>query len=254
MRSHLMTQSASQRGIVILCASLGLLVSACGSKNPSYSLLPDQQQFTQSASDLNNKVDILWVVDNSGSMQPAQDNLVANFRTFVTDFSSKAYDFSMSVVTTEAYLAASQFRNDPNRAKFRDRGLNSAGQWITTGIPRIIPSTPNLIDTFVLNARQGISGSGDERAFSSLKEAILHPVNSPALRDGAFLAVIIVSDEDDFSSPTRPEWSWTRGGTADHSYTSPGLETVSSYVDFLDQVTGSVPSNRRHTVSTISIL
>ena len=238
--------------LVLILFTFGL--SACGSKNPSYSLLADQQQFTQSASDLNNKVDILWVVDNSGSMQPAQDNLIANFRSFVTDFSSKAYDFSISVVTTDAYLAANQFRNDANRAKLRDRGLNGSNQWVTTGLPRIIPTTPNLIDTFVINARQGTSGSGDERAFSSLKEAILNPINTPTLRDGAFLAVIIVSDEDDFSSSTRPEWSWVRGGTADHSYSSPGLETVSSYIDFFDQVTGSVPSNRRHTVSTIAIL
>jgi hypothetical protein len=233
---------------------IGVVLSACGQTNPSYSLLPDQQQFTQSASDLNNKVDIIWVVDNSVSMQPAQDNLVANFRSFITDFSSKAYDFSISVITTETYLAAASFRNDANRAKFRDRGLDSDGTWITTGISRIVPATANLIETFMLNARQGVSGTGDERAFSSLKESLLHPVNAPSLRDGAFLAVIIVSDEDDFSSPTRLEWSWVRGGTGDHSYTAPELETVASYVDFLDVITGSVPSNRHHTVSTISIL
>ncbi len=39
--------------------------------------------------------------------------------------------------------------------------------------------------------------------------------------------MIILSDEDDFSDMTRPEYSWTiRNGKADQSYSNPTLETV----------------------------
>lgn len=230
---------------------VSLWVTACGDKSASYSILPASQTFHQStANTVNDQVDVLWVIDNSGSMQPLQTNLTNNFNSFITQFVSKGYDFHIGVTTSDAYLAGTQFNNNSAYSKFRD----GAGS-VHTGIFNILPTTLNLNTVFVKNATQGTLGSGDERAFSSFKAALNDPQNAGFLRPSSYLAVIILSDEDDFSSPTRPEGSWAyTGGVADHSYTYSGLETVDSYVSYLDTLTNSTGATRRYGVSAITVL
>lgn len=235
----------------IVCGLGVLLQAACSSGGSSYSILPTGQGFKQSTSAVvNDTIDILWVIDNSGSMSPLQINLTNNFNSFINQFQSKGYNFHIGVTTTDAYRAGANFFNNSNWSKFRD-GVGSQH----TGIFVILPTTLNLIPTFVTNAKQGASGSGDERAFSSLKAALSNPFNSSFLRSNSFLSVIILSDEDDFSDPTRDENSWQyMGGMDDHSYTNPGLESVDSYVSYLDTLTNSTPEIRRYNVSAISVL
>ena len=182
-------------------------------------------------------------------MAPFQAKLVANFNSFISNFVTKGYDFHIGVTTSSAYLALSQFNNNSSLSKLRD-GVGSTH----TGFPIIDVNTPNPISTFTTNASQGDQGEGDERAFSSLKAALLNTNNASFLRTGSFLAVIILSDEDDFSDPTRSVESWLHGGIADHSYTDPHLETVDSYISFLDGLTNSTdPNARNYSVSTISV-
>ena len=60
-------------GLGAFCSAL--LIS-CDKGGGSFSLIPDGDSFQQnSSSSVNNKIDILFVVDNSGSMSPAQTNL-----------------------------------------------------------------------------------------------------------------------------------------------------------------------------------
>lgn len=243
---------AKQKWILILgLAVIGLLTSGCSSGGgSSYSILPTAQSFTQSVGTVNDKTDVLWVIDNSRSMDPLQNNLTSNFSSFINAFVSKGYDFQMAVTTTDAYLAGPNFNNTPSRAKFRD-GVGST----RSGVFVMLPTTLNLSSVFLTNASQGGGGSGDERAFSSMKAALGSSLNAGFLRPNAFLAVIILSDEDDFSDPNRPEASWQYfGGVRDHSYTNPGLETVSSYMSYLDSLTGSSATIRRYSVSAISVL
>lgn len=47
-------------------------------------------------------VDILWVIDNSGSMGDEQDDLAYNFETFINNFISQDVDFQMAITTTDA--------------------------------------------------------------------------------------------------------------------------------------------------------
>ena len=49
------------------------------------------------------KVDILWVVDNSGSMEEEQDSLARNFDLFIEELLKKDIDFKMAVTTTDPY-------------------------------------------------------------------------------------------------------------------------------------------------------
>ncbi|MEZ0392899.1 MAG: hypothetical protein ACAH59_11835 [Pseudobdellovibrionaceae bacterium] len=228
-----------------------MLLAACQGAKHSFTLVPDEQSFQQNSLEVvQRKIDILWVVDNSGSMTPFQQSLTENFQAFLQDFLQKDYDFHLAVTTTDAYLADPQFRNQPTLSKFRDGGTLPA-----RGFPLIDNQTPDPLATFTANALQGSSGSGDERAFSSFKASLSNPANSQFLRKDSFLAIIILSNEDDFSNPTRPERTTANAGTyPDQNYSDPGLESIDSYVSYLDQLTLSQNENRNYTVSAVTVL
>lgn len=237
---------------LLVIALLGL--AACGDKGSSFSIPGTSQSFRQqSSSAVNNKIDLLWVVDNSASMDPLQQNMTTNFNSFISQFTTKGFDFHLAVTTTDTYLADAAFNNNPSLAQFRD-GVGGTH----TGIFDILSTTPNLINVFVTNATQGANGSGDERAFSSMRSALNSNLNTGFLRTDSYFAVIILSDEDDFSSATRKEYSWlyaaNQGGVPDHDYNYSGLDTTDSYVSYLDTLTGTTGDLRRYSVSAITVL
>lgn len=220
---------------IIFLSSVFVLLAGCGKNDPSYSLLPAQNVFNQSVTTLNNKIDILWVIDNSGSMAPAQANLANNFNSFIQNFSQKNYDFHIGVTVTDAFRAVTQ--NNPILAKLRDGvGANRSNVFV------IDSSTPNINSVFITNVSQGISGSGDERAFQSFKTALDSPQNAGFRRPEAYLAVIIVSDEDDFSANT--------SSSVGENYNHAQIHTVASYVSYLDQFVGS---SAKYSVSAIAV-
>ena len=242
---------------------IGLLVGltfleGCGAGGTSYSLMSTGQTFTQSNGSFNNELDILWVVDNSSSMSPLQTNLTNNFNSFIQNFQTKGYDFKMAVTTTDAYKADPNLngynQNNAPLAQFRD-GLYPN----FTGVYVIVPSTPNLDSVFVTNATQGVNGSGDERAFSSFKTALNSNYNTGFVRSNSFFAVIILSDEDDFSSESRVEDSFTLpqnnpNYVPDHDYNYVHLDTVPSYESYLDTLTQSTSPTRRWNLNAIAVL
>ena len=125
-RSLCMLRVARQFQILI-CTLFYL--TGCGNDSPSFALLPDSDTFEQSADNINNKIDILWVIDNSGSMQTSQANVQANFQSFISEFEAKGLDFQMAVTTTDAYRAL--YTGDPNDSRFRDGVLgNQSGFFI----------------------------------------------------------------------------------------------------------------------------
>lgn len=81
--------------------SLGLWGVACDSH--SFSLSSVSNQFSQSVS-VNNKVDIVWVVDGSGTMANHQENLAQNFAGFIEQFRDKGFDFHMVVASTDGWV------------------------------------------------------------------------------------------------------------------------------------------------------
>jgi hypothetical protein len=237
--------------LIISVLFVGL--TACGHGSTSYSILQDSQSFKQNSAQQNTKIDVLWVIDNSGSMASSQANLANNFPAFIHNFTEKAYDFQVAVTTTQAYLAndiwAPYYNSTPTPsfyegqaqdmiAKFRDgEGSNHSGFFI------LDPSTPDLAANFVINATQGTNGSGDERSLQSMETALLSPHNEGFVRDGAFLAVIILTDEDDFSNDTTHHYE---------SYDKP-LVPIDHYVSFLDGLTNSSGATRRYNVNTIAV-
>lgn len=221
-----------------------LFLSACSENSPSLSLLSDQNIFQQSPSTLNNKLDILWVIDNSGSMAPYQQNLADNFSAFITDFDTKGYDYRMAVTTSDTWMVPF-FKNPtrPELARFKDgSGANHSGVFViesgATGY--------NPINVFKINAKVGTSGNGDERAFSSMMVALKSDYNTDFRRDDAYLAVIIVSDEDDFSHD--------KSFYLNNNYNHADLHTVEKYVTELDSYTSSTAIYKKYSVSAIAVL
>lgn len=220
-------------GSFILLATIG-----CAEKDPSFSLYPDANVFYQNASKQDSQIDILWVMDNSGSMESSQQNVANNFQSFIGQFLQKNLDFQIAVTTTDSYKAI--FTKNVETTRFRDGvGDKHSGVFVIT------PQTPSISEVFITNILQGIKGFGDERAFQSFREALNSPLNEGFHRPEAFLAVIIVSDEDDFSNDFVK--------LPPHDYENPVLHPVSDYEAYLDLLTNSTPDDRRYSVSAIAV-
>ena len=240
-----------------LAALMAVTGFGCDKSNSSFSILGASQSFQQSTSSITNQqIDILWVVDNSLSMQPFQANMVTNFNSFITGFVTNGYDFHLAVTTTDAYKSETFFTGNAGYSVLRDGVFNPSGASTHSGYPVIDAKTPNIVTNFVFNANQGESGSGDERAFSSMLDTLNNPSNSTFHRPGAFLAIIILSDEDDFTDPTRPEGSWVLrpAGLPDHDYADPNLITEAAVLAQLDALTGSTSTGlRSYNISAITV-
>lgn len=229
----------------ILIATLCSLVNInCGS-DPSFSLTNINERLSQDKARRQvSKVDVLWVIDNSISMRKIQENLARNFKSFITNFSDQNLDFQLAVAATDSYQVNSNYSTEvlPNNARFRDgnTGVTSTGVYI------VKPNTPNLNQTFVTNSTIGSKGFGDERAFSSIEAVFNEDFNKSFFRPDSFLAIIIVSDEDDFSYNGIGRWELKEAG-------KPPLYPISRFVNFLDEKTGSKPGLRTYNVSSIHI-
>ncbi len=139
--------------------------------------------FSQKASA---EVDILWVVDNSESMEEEQSNLAGNFDSFISFIDTSRINYHIGVVSTDM--------DDP------------AHSGRLQGAPKVIDNdTPNPQAAFAANVQVGISGGGNEMGLFAAHEALSEPlISDPAsnagfLRPTASLAIIFVSDEDDKS-------------------------------------------------------
>jgi hypothetical protein len=134
-------------------------------------------------------VDILFVVDNSGSMDEEQNNLAANFGTFIDLIVETRADFRIAIVSTDMV--------NPNESgRFLAKPNN----------PKILSAnTSNLRTIFSENVRLGTMGDGFEKGLAAIKAALSPPLidnqNAGFLRPEAVLAVVLVSDEEDCSHP-----------------------------------------------------
>ena len=163
------------------------------------------------------------------------------FPSFISFFKSKGYDFRIAVTTSDAYYG-DQFINEPcalcNVEQTRFRSKTNPPVYVVNN------NTPNIDTVFSTNIQVGTTGSGDERVFSSIKAALNSPLNVGFHRTDAYLSVIIVSDEEDFSHDDI---------NFNESYTQPTLHSVASYKTFLETFTAA-RAVTDFSVSTISIL
>lgn len=93
-----------------LAAALGLTVLAgCTGQIPGSFRLAQQEQVFSSEEEVNTKIDLLWVVDNSASMDVTQNKLRAGFATFANKYMKPTWDIRVAVITTDVYMADAAF-------------------------------------------------------------------------------------------------------------------------------------------------
>lgn len=177
-KSHL-----SQSRLIALMPSfftVSIVALSC-TRPPDFDVVPDQSLFQQSL-EYNNKVDIIWLIDDSFSMAKYQEDLAREADLYMDQLRSRDWDFRIAVITTDYSQAQSATRR--------------VGQVLT-------PQTPNLSREFRDQVLRGEGGSNREMGLQSLYDFMIED-REPFLRDEAFLLINILSDEEDssFSSPS----------------------------------------------------
>src|SRR5258706_8323439 len=59
------------------------------------------------------RIDVLWVIDNSGSMAPRQENLAKNAQSFMDVFAKSGVDYRIAITTTDIFKERGQFVGTP---------------------------------------------------------------------------------------------------------------------------------------------
>ena len=174
----------------------------------------DKVETKQIPVNVNRKVDILFVIDNSGSMKEEQDSLTANFSNFINVLNSipgGLPDVHIGIVSSDMGTAnggsAGGCSGNGDNGIFKTGGVaftggvNFLSDIADTANPgqRIKNYSGALVDVFKQMASLGTSGCGFEQHISSTIAALNSTANVGFLRDDAFLAIVYIADEDDCS-------------------------------------------------------
>ena len=153
------------------------------------------------------KVDLLFVIDNSGSMADEQINLVNSFPAFINEIQTQLEDtdgYHIGIITSDLYVY--------------DQGCLVEGAMVTAtgGVDssasvcgpyaeghRYMTEMDNLDVTFACAGQVGTGGDGNERPMTTMAAALSAQLTGPGgcnegfLRDDALLVVVIITDEED---------------------------------------------------------
>lgn len=152
--------------------------------NKTYTDVSVTENFVQKSSD--EQIDILWVVDNSGSMSDEQDNLAENFAIFAQKMAEASVDFKMAITTTDGTTGKS--------------GVAVAGSIEKLTSAKAQANAAQFVADFKSLIKVGTNGSGKEMGLHTAKD--FFSVNSSFLRANAKLAIIEVSDEEEQGAST----------------------------------------------------
>jgi hypothetical protein len=161
-------------------------------------------------------LDVLWVIDNSGSMWQERARVAANLHTFFDWFELLDLDYHMGVIATDI--------------------VNPIFSGRLFGSPTFVtPKTPDAAAVFARSIDFGILEMGNESGLAAMELALSDPLisgyNTGFYRNDARLVVMFISDEAEWSTPD-----------------------AAHYVDFLDALKGthdrvyvaSIVGNRDH--------
>lgn len=160
----------------------------------------------------NDKVDILFVVDNSGTMLEEQQRIAARFPNFIQSINH--LDWRIAIATTDNYPVG--VYNDVNGGEYRDgklvpfrNGSTSSGRYFierSLGISTSQTLFQNTIQRPETLACQNQPWncysyvSGDERGILTAVKQVLSPNPVTVLRPNAQLHIIFIADEDERSN------------------------------------------------------
>ncbi len=136
-------------------------------------------------------LDVLFVIDDSGSMDPHQQNLMANISKFADAIVRIKYlDYHVGVISSST-----------NSSYYTPNSCCGMLEGTVRYVDRL---TPNGINVLAQNLVVGINGDGTEKFFDPVYQALTEPnlsgYNAGFYRDYATLAVIFVTDSEDQST------------------------------------------------------
>ena len=129
------------------------------------------------------ETDILWVVDNTGSMADEQAAYAAEVDAYFDILDVLAVDYHLGVITTD-------------------------GAPLVGTIPIMTPTSPGVRDAFADALQVGTGGAFFPTPLQQASEAVTPPLAAPGgvndgfLREDAGLRVIVLTDDDDLSPDT----------------------------------------------------
>lgn len=129
------------------------------------------------------KLDLLLVIDDSGSMKPDSLALASKLEGFIRKLEANSLDWQMCLTSTDT--------------------LNIRGGsilWSGTSSNVLAKGTPNLNNIIVSTIDQmSFGNSGDERGIAAMIMHLQQMSHNHCYRPGAALSVILISDEDERS-------------------------------------------------------
>lgn len=165
-------------------------------------------------------IDFLFVIDDSGSMEPYQANLIASFPGFIDGISQTldtVHSLRVAVTTCDAYvfnvpecmwLGSSVVRTGGDFSSQATCGPYAAGKNYMT-------EADDLAEAFSCAAQVGTGGDEIERPMGAVVNAMrpadpgTAPCNGDFVRDEALLVVVVLTDE--YDGPDDPKGDGSLG-------------------------------------------
>ncbi len=218
---------------------------------------------------LTNKIDILVVDDNSGSMELEQEKLAASFNDFTSSLNGVDWQIAVTTTDVSGYSGDTNVAND---GTLNYEGFPSAmGRLIGpadfyTSVSSMIfgpnfimkPSVANVASVFASVVQRTntnkiyLEGAGDERAIYAANLTV-NGFNDPNVAKGFFrpdanLAIVILSDEDERSCGDDP----SRTDCSDGSEVN--FEALDKPQSLVDNVAKTFGGTKNLIVDAISII
>ena len=175
---------------------------------------------------VNRNVDLLFLIDDSSSMKQSQDNLRRNFPAFMTKLKNLPGGLpNVHIGIVSSDMGAGDVSGCTTgkggilqfapRGDCTSTGLDASATFISD-INGVRNYTGNLEDVFTCMAALGEHGCGFENQFGAVVRALnadgqgLPSENAGFLRPDAYLAIVMITNEDDCSaSPGIPLYDFT---------------------------------------------
>jgi hypothetical protein len=144
-------------------------------------------------------VDVLFVIDDSADMIPAQQDLIAAAPALISELEAAGTDYRLGVVSTDVSTGSFEIPNCDNLGGVLQFAPQAACEpppdpWITS---------TNVTDpaaSFACIAELGDSGCGFEQPLEAVQLALSNAVNPDFIRPAAHLMIVLLTTEDDCSA------------------------------------------------------
>jgi hypothetical protein len=204
----------------VIASAVLLTCAACPDRTiGAVDIDPSRVERVELPSETNAEIDLLFVIDNSLSMDDEQESLADNFDDFIAALRNAEGglpDLHIGVVTSDmGTMGGNRFIppdgsggcnlfGDGGGLRMPD-GVATAKYLedlrpLTAGGPRRTNHGDRLVEAFRAAATVGTTGCNFEAHLMSMKRALdTNQANAGFLRPNAYLAVVFIADEDDCS-------------------------------------------------------